>query len=62
MILKRSREEPEIPSSSMADIAFLLIVFFMTTTVFSESIGIHFGLPQEQDEREVSRAAASTTS
>ena len=31
---KKSKASDEIPSSSLADIAFLLLVFFMVTTVF----------------------------
>ena len=31
---KRSKASEEIPSSSLADIAFLLLIFFMVTTVF----------------------------
>lgn len=31
---KRSKASEEIPSSSLADIAFLLLIFFMVTTTF----------------------------
>ncbi len=31
---KKSKASQEIPSSSMADIAFLLLIFFMVSTVF----------------------------
>ncbi len=31
---RKSRASSEIPSSSLADIAFLLLIFFMVTTVF----------------------------
>ncbi|MFQ5888436.1 MAG: ExbD/TolR family protein [Gemmatimonadota bacterium] len=31
---RKSRASGEIPSSSLADIAFLLLIFFMVTTVF----------------------------
>ena len=31
---KKSKASSEIPSSSLADIAFLLLIFFMVTTVF----------------------------
>jgi biopolymer transport protein ExbD len=33
----------------MADIAFLLIIFFMVTTVFSATKGLEFKLPKEDD-------------
>ena len=41
----------EIPTSSMADIAFLLLIFFMVTTVFSATKGLDFRLPKEDDDR-----------
>jgi biopolymer transport protein ExbD len=33
-IIRRHRKKSEIPTASTADIAFLLILFFMVTTVF----------------------------
>ncbi|MCE2454940.1 MAG: biopolymer transporter ExbD [Gemmatimonadetes bacterium] len=33
---KSSKASEEIPSSSLADIAFLLLIFFMVTTVFQQ--------------------------
>lgn len=33
---RKSKASDQIPSSSMADIAFLLLIFFMITTVFRE--------------------------
>jgi biopolymer transport protein ExbD len=47
--LKKRTIDSEIPSSSMADIAFLLIVFFMVTTVFSATRGLEFQVPREDD-------------
>ncbi|OGL41477.1 MAG: hypothetical protein A2161_09490 [Candidatus Schekmanbacteria bacterium RBG_13_48_7] len=47
---QNSRVTEEIPSSSMADIAFLLIIFFMVTTVFAAQKGIDFNLPKEDEE------------
>lgn len=41
--------EAEITSASMADIAFLLIVFFMVTTVFSATKGLDFQLPSDEN-------------
>jgi len=48
---KRSRVSDEIPSSSMADIAFLLLIFFLTTTVFSEEKGLQLVLPEASIEQ-----------
>ena len=33
----------------MADIAFLLIVYFMVTTTFTATRGLDFALPEEDD-------------
>jgi biopolymer transport protein ExbD len=49
MKLQVKKEEPEIPTASMADIAFLLIVFFMLTTVFSANKGMEHILPPKED-------------
>ena len=52
MAIRIKKEEPEIPTASMADIAFLLIVFFMLTTVFSANKGIEHVLPQSDDQQD----------
>lgn len=39
----------EIPTSSMADIAFLLIIYFMITTTFAATRGLDFALPEDED-------------
>jgi biopolymer transport protein ExbD len=49
MKLKRKDIESEIPTASMADIAFLLIIFFMVTAVFSATKGLEFSLPKEEE-------------
>ena len=36
-----------IPTSSMADIAFLLIIFFMVTSVFAVTKGLELSLPDD---------------
>lgn len=41
--------EAEISSASMADIAFLLIIFFMVTAVFSATKGLDFKLPSDDE-------------
>lgn len=46
MKLKARREmKVMIPTASMSDIAFLLIIFFMVTTVFRKEIGLKVTLP-----------------
>lgn len=49
MKLKVTRPSDEIPTSSMADIAFLLIVYFMVTTTFAATRGLDFALPKDDD-------------
>ena len=46
---KRGLPGAEIPTSSMADIAFLLIVFFLLTSVFASTKGLSFELPPPDD-------------
>ena len=53
MKLGREKEETVIPTASMADIAFLLIVFFMVTTVFSATKGLDFKLPKEEEDQQL---------
>ena len=55
MINKSRRPAQEINSSSMADIAFLLLVFFLVTTTISMDKGISLVLPSEGNELEVNR-------
>lgn len=45
---KKKRVESAIPSSSMADIAFLLLIFFMVSTVFRTEKGLRINLPQAE--------------
>jgi biopolymer transport protein ExbD len=49
MKFKRERPDDEIPTSSMADIAFLLIIYFMVTTTFTATRGLDFAPPEEDD-------------
>lgn len=51
---KKNRPTGEIPTASMADIAFLLLIFFLVTTVFDEERGLSIVLPEAQNEVEVS--------
>jgi biopolymer transport protein ExbD len=45
MFKKRKRTEAEIPTASMADIGFMLMIFFLLTTTFDVDTGIGLVLP-----------------
>lgn len=46
------RKEAEIPTSSMADIAFLLLIFFLVTTTINVDTGIGMTLPPKLEENQ----------
>lgn len=47
MDLKTHSPSDEIPTSSMADIAFLLVIYFMLTVSFAATQGLDLALPPE---------------
>jgi biopolymer transport protein ExbD len=53
LIRKQSKVSDKIPTSSMADIAFLLLIFFLVTTVFDEERGLQVVLPEKGPEEEI---------
>lgn len=46
---RKSRKTPEIPAASMADIAFLLLIFFLITTTIATDKGLTLTLPPKAD-------------
>ncbi|MEX0912286.1 MAG: biopolymer transporter ExbD [Gemmatimonadota bacterium] len=52
ILKKKTKVSDKIPTSSMADIAFLLLIFFLVTTVFDEEIGLQVVLPERGPEAE----------
>ncbi len=50
---KKKRGETEIPMASLADIAFLLLIFFLVTTTIDVDRGIGLTLPAKGEETEV---------
>ncbi len=57
MKFRRSTQKDDevIPTASMADIVFLLIIFFMVTSVFNLDRGLEMRLPQMEKAGQISR-------
>lgn len=49
MKLARRTIPAEIPTASMADVAFLLIIFFLVASFYSVTRGIQFSLPKHDE-------------
>ena len=56
---RSTRKETFIPTSSMGDIAFLLLIFFMVTTIFRDETGLPVELPRAEAGEEVNRELIS---
>ena len=55
MLERRNKSNPEIPTASMADIAFLLIVFFLVTTTMNQDKGIGMVLPPAGESKKIQK-------
>ncbi len=51
LLNRKTKVSDEIPTASMADIAFLLLIFFLTVTVFEEEKGLPIVLPEAAAEQ-----------
>lgn len=60
MKIQRRQIPVEIPTASMADVAFLLIIFFLVASFYSVTRGIQFFLPR-QDEAALSAEPEAAT-
>ncbi len=54
MMVLRKRKKPrsDIPTASMGDVAFLILIFFLTSTVFTKDKGLKLLLPEKTEETE----------
>ena len=48
-VRQKVASKPNIPTASMGDIAFLIIIFFMTTSIFTREKGLKMVLPEKGD-------------
>jgi biopolymer transport protein ExbD len=49
--LRKRREEPKVDLTSMVDVVFLLLIFFMISTTFVENPGLTIKLPESGAKR-----------
>jgi biopolymer transport protein ExbD len=58
---KVHRNKPNIPTASLGDIAFLLIIFFMVCSNFAKEASIELTPPQASDIKKVEEAKVSVS-
>ncbi len=59
-IKKGTKPETQIPTTSMGDISFLLLLFFMVSTVFVKEKGLDVILPKAKEIMKIPRKHATT--
>jgi biopolymer transport protein ExbD len=53
MLLREKKDQKsEIPTASMGDVAFLILIFFLTSTVFTKDKGLKMLLPEKTSTEE----------
>lgn len=60
MRIARRQVPSEIPTASMADVAFLLIIFFLVASFYSVTRGIQFSLPKHDEAALTAEPEAAT--
>jgi biopolymer transport protein ExbD len=58
--IRRRALQVEIPTASMADVAFLLIIFFLVASFYSVTRGIQFSLPKHDEAALTAEPEAAT--
>jgi biopolymer transport protein ExbD len=59
-LLRKKRPKASIPTASMSDISFLLLLFFMVSTVFVKEKGLSVELPKAFEIEKIPRNHAVT--
>ena len=59
-ITRKTKAETLIPTASMSDIAFLLLLFFMVSTVFVREKGLNVRIPRAKSIQKIPRSHSAT--
>lgn len=59
-VIKKTKPKNEIPTASMSDISFLLLLFFMVSTVFVKEKGLKIAYAQAESIEKIPRQHAAT--
>jgi len=58
--VKKNKPEAAIPTASMSDVAFLLLLFFMVSTVFVKERGLKIVMPRAENIEKIPRKQSAT--
>lgn len=50
---EKKKRKSEIPTASMGDVAFLILIFFLTSTVFTKDKGLKMLLPEKATQEDI---------